>query len=354
MNTMAFVRGLIGLAAATAVISSAGAARAHGGDEVERSPREGSAGPGQGGQAGSEDGGASASREQFTLSVDLVLGWGKAPFAVQNLPTTGAQAITYTYSGATPSDVQSFLFAGSVEVNKHVAIGARLPLSFGTFSPEGSSPDGAAARSTNSFGNIELDAEYGSRASLSRVSTMRIVGSLGVALPTALGDEIPSDLVARNASDVDVNAYDRFSLSRAAAMARGDEDDALFAPKRLGIVPKIALLYQGPSLRIEPSFKVENLVSTSTSLAAPYIGEIVPAVRLGYRVRGVVELALRAWANVRFAAATGDRQTTAAVEPGMALRLRSVVPYAGVIVPVSGLPYSDSFLGVRLGVGGSF
>jgi hypothetical protein len=353
VNTMAFVRGLTGLAAATAVISSAGAARAHGGDEVERSPRE-SAGPGRGEQGESEDGGASGSREQFTLSMDLVLGWGKAPFAVQNLPTTGTQAITYTYSGATPSDVQSLLFAGSFEVNKHAAIGARLPLSFGTFSPEGSSPDGAAARSTNSFGNIEFEAVYGSRVPLSGVSTMRIVGSLGVALPTALGDEIPSDLTTRPASDVDVNAYDRFSLSRAAAMARGDEDDALFAPKRLGIVPKIALMYQGQSLRIEPSFKVENLLSTSTSLASPYLGEIVPAVRLGYRVRRVVELTLRAWANVRFAAATGDRQTTAAVEPGMALQLGSVVPYAGVILPLSGVPYSDSFLGVRLGVGGSF
>jgi hypothetical protein len=353
VNTMAFVRGLMGLAATTVITLGSRAALAHGGDEVERNSTDRSLGSGQAEAAG-EERGAAEGEERVTLNADLVLGWGKAPFAVQNLPTTGTQAVTYSYAGATPSDVQSFIFSGLVEVAKHVEIGARLPLSFATFNPQGASPEGAAARSTNSFGNIELEAEYASRVALAGASTLKLVGILGVALPTALGDEIPSDLVARDASAVDVNAYDRFSLSRAASMARGDEDSALFEPKRLGLVPKVAVSYQGPHLSIEPSLKVENLLSTSSSLAAPYIGEIVPALRVGYRATRVVELVVRAWANVRFAAESGDRGTTAAVEPRIALRFGTVMPYAGAIIPVSGLAYSNSFLGIRLGVAGSF
>jgi len=354
VNTMAFVRGLMGLAAMTAITASSPGALAHGGDEVERNPTDRGLASGRAEAAEEDRGAAAEGEERFTLSADLVLGWGKAPFAVQNLPTTGTQAVTYSYAGATPSDVQSFIFSGLVEVAKHVEIGARLPLSFATFTPQGSSPEGAAARSTNSFGNIEIEAEYGSRVALSGASTLNVVGILGVALPTALGDEIPSDLAARNASAVDVNAYDRFSLSRAASMARGEEDSALFEPRRLGIVPKIAVSYRGPLLSIEPSLKVENLLSTSSSLAAPYIGELVPALRVGYRATRVVELDLRAWANVRFAAESGDRSTTAAVEPRIALRFGTVIPYAGIIIPVTGLAYSDSFLGIRLGVAGSF
>ena len=352
MNRMAFVRRLMGLAASTAIALSSGSARAHGGDEVERSSSDPSVGPDPVAQPPPAAVGATA--WPVTLSVDLVLGWGKAPFAVQNLPGMGSQPITYTYAAATQSDVQSFVFAGSVEVAKHLTLGARVPLSFATFTPPGASPDGAAARSTESFGNLELMAEYGTRTKLSRTSTLGLVTSLAVALPTALGDEIPANLAARDASLVDVNAYDRFSLARAASMSRGEEESALFEPKRLGLVPRLALLYQGPSLSLEPSVKVENLLSVSNSLEAPYIGEIVPGLRVGYRVRRNVELDVRGWANVRFASASGDRRTSAAVEPAVVLRFGPVLPYAGVVVPVGGLPYFDSFFGIRLGVRGSF
>jgi len=350
VKTVSFVRVLVGCAAVASIPFAGSVALAHGGDEmVERTTSERNAGSGPSGQAQREEGGGEGSEGPVTLSLDLVLGWGKAPFAVQNLPTTGTQAITYTVGGATPADVQSFILAGSVEVARNVAFGVRLPVTFATFSP-----DGSAARSTSSFGNIELEAEWATRFALTSASTLSVVGTLGVALPTAQGDEIPPDLTRRDASAVDVNAYDRFSLSRAASMARGDEDGALFEPNRLGIVPKIAAVYRGPRLSIEPSIKVENLLGTSSSLDAPYIGEIVPAVRLGYRVRRVAELTLRAWANVRFAAPSADRTTSAAVEPGITLRFGTVLPYAGVILPVSGLPSDNSFLGIRLGIAAAF
>jgi hypothetical protein len=353
VKTLAFVWRLAGLFAAAAITLASAAAWAHGGDEVDRGSSERSTGAmpeERGGQARGEGRvEAKGAEERFTLSLDMVLGWGNVPFAAQNLPTMQTQALTYTYRDATPSDVQSFVIAGSVEVAKHLALGARLPITFATFSP-----DGSAARSTTSLGNVELEAEYGGRVMSAGPSALSVVGSLGVALPTAQGDEIPPDLLGRDASSVDQNAYDRFSLNRAAALARGDEDSALFEPNRLGIVPKIALLYRGPLLSIEPSVKVENLVATSSSLEAPYIGEIVPAVRVGYRVRKVVELVLRSWATVRFAAASAERRASAAVEPSVALRFGAVLPYAGVILPLSGSPFDDSFFGIRLGVTGSF
>jgi hypothetical protein len=286
--------------------------------------------------------------KRFDVGLDLVLGWGKVPFAVQNLPSTGNRAITYTYRDAAPSDVQSFLLSASGLIAKRLAVGVRLPVTFAAFYPSGS-----ASRSSTSLGNLDLDAEY-RLLGVAETNPLSLFVSLSIALPTAQGDEIPPDLVNRNASDVDQNAYDRFSLNRAATFSRGDEEGALFTPKRLGLAPAISLSYRRGLLSIAPSLKVENLVSTSNSLSAPYIGEVVPVLRLGYRVHRAVELALRAWAVVRFAAPSGDRATTVAVEPRISLRFGSIQPYAGVVLPLTGLPFDGSFFGVRLGVAAAF
>jgi hypothetical protein len=279
------------------------------------------------------------------LDLDLVLGWGKVPFAVQNLPTTGMQAITYSRSDATPSSVQSFVFGGRFEMAKRWSVGARLPFSFASFSPDSSAP-----RSTTAFGNLELAGEY--RAGFSNGA--EVTAALGVALPTAQGDEIPVDLQSRSTQLVDASAYDRFSLSRAAALARGYEENALFEPKRLGIVPKIVLRYARGALAVEPSVKVENLVGTASSLDAGYVGDLVAALRVGYRLRDFVEIALRGWTNVGYAGSDQDKTVSVAVEPSVFFRFGALRPSAGVVVPVAGPPLDGRFVGVRVGLAGVF
>jgi hypothetical protein len=153
---------------------------------------------------------------------------------------------------------------------------------------------------------------------------------------------------------VNAGAFDRWSLSRAAALARGYEDNALFEPDRFGIVPKVALRYRFRALSIEPYVKVENLIGTKKSLDASYVGELVGGLRVGYWVHPRLEVALRGWVNGGFSGASEDRTTAAAIEPQVLAKLGPVEPFLGVLVPVTGPPSDGSFFGVRLGIAGRF
>jgi hypothetical protein len=338
--------GLATVAVATTVLVAAPDARAHGDVDVDRPTVEGS------GQTRVEtaprehaEGAEEEHEDRYRIGLDMVLGWGKAPFAVQNLPGPFVPLLTYTRADQIPSDVQSFILFGSAEIAEHVEVGFRLPFTFASFWPPGS-----AARSATSLGNLELEGEYvvplGRRLKLSL--------GLGVALPTAEGQEIPADLVNQTVSTSNAAAYDRWSLSRAAAFARGYEDNALFDPQRFGLVPRIALSYESRGLSVEPYVKVENLIGTSTLLDASYVGELVGGLRVGYRVHRHVEVALRGWVNVGFAGTSDDKVTAAAIEPMVAFPLGPVRPYAGVIVPLAGPPHDNGYFGARLGLSAAF
>ena len=207
----------VGLAAwvGAAVFSSARAASAHGDVDEERPTRAAPSAPpsvstaaptpppppSEGGpsadalsseaRSGSAESTRGEREDKASVRLDLVLGWGRVPFALQNLPTSGMSSVTYTRADGVNTNVQSLLLGGSFELTEHVKVGLRLPLTFAGFSP-----DGSAGRSTTSVGNLELGGEY--VAFLTR--RLRIIGSLGVTLPTAQGTEIPRDLSGGSAS----------------------------------------------------------------------------------------------------------------------------------------------------------
>jgi hypothetical protein len=356
---MKVAKSLLCAAAAAAVVASGAKAHAHGEVDVERPSAEGHAGAHSGVEAAEEhEGGPEADEgaehagerhheeeEKLKAGIDLVLGWGKVPFAAQNLPTSGSPGVTYTRAEDTSSNVQSFLLGGSYEVAEHVEVGVLLPFTFATFSP-----DASASRSTTSFGNLEVEGAYGAHLA----HGLKLEGALAVALPTAQGDEIPPDLANAPATMVDQTAYDRFSLNRAAASARGYEVNSLFEAKRLGLIPKVALAYRMNALSLEPFLKLENLIATSSSLENKYVGELVPGLRVAYRVQRMFEVAVRGWFNVGFAGGDEDKKTSVAVEPDVLLRFGPFRPYGGVIIPVAGPPSDSKFVGVRLGLVGQF
>jgi hypothetical protein len=282
--------------------------------------------------------------ETVALGADLVLGWGHVPFAVENPPAEGAAAPTYTRQDDVHSSVQSLILGASMEIVEHLGVGVRVPFTFASFFP-----DGSPGRGAQSFGNVELEGEYGRELR----PGLKLYAALGVALPTAAGTEIPEGQTNASAVLVDAPSYDRFSLSRAAASARGYEDNALFEPHRLGIVPKVGAVYRLKGLSIEPYVKVENLVA-ATSQAEGYVGELVAALRVGYEIRNHFEVALKGWVNVGFAGSSDDKTVAAALEPELVLRFGPLRPYAGAIVPIAGPPLDNAFVGVRLGVGASF
>jgi len=337
---------LLTVATAAALLVGARDARAHGDVDVDRPTIEGSGQARVEGAAGEHAGGPEGEHEdRYRVGLDMVLGWGKAPFAVQNLPGPFVPLLTYSRVEKTPSDVQSFILAGSAEVARHVEVGFRLPFTFASFWPGGS-----AARSATSLGNLELEGEY--VVPLGR--RLKLLAGLGIALPTAEGQEIPGGLTSQTVSSSTASAYDRWSLGRAAAFARGYEDNALFEPQRLGLVPKIALSYEARGLSIEPYVKVENLIGTSTLLDASYVGELVGGLRVGYWVHRQVEFAMRGWVNVGFAGTADDTVTAAALEPQVVTRFGPVRAYLGAILPLAGPPLDNGYVGVRLGLSGAF
>jgi hypothetical protein len=348
-----------GVAVVAAAMASGTSARAHG-EEVEKGGGGGStegsasasAGVGAGADEHREGEGEEEEEKKGEAFLDLVLGWGKVPFAVQNLPGSPMnpnQTITYSAADAVPSNVQSIIAGGEYEVAEHIAVGLRIPLTFAGFSP-----DNQTGRATTSLGNIELEGAY--EMHINRA--LEVSGGLGLALPTASGDEIPPDLMNAPAGTVDSTAYDRFSLSRAAASARGYEDNALFEPQRFGIIPKVEAEYHWmKKLTAAAYVKLENLIgtkNTSDTAYHRYIGELVPGIRAGYKIIPQVEPAFRAWLNATFAGSDEDKKTSVAIEPQVIGHLGGFEPYAGVIVPVAGPPQTNGFVGVRIGVAGRF
>jgi hypothetical protein len=333
------------LAALTLAMAEGRDARAHGDVDVDRP--EPPSGPSTDGV--SADGRSDAARpkheERTALTLDLVLGWGKVPFAVQNLPDTGDTELTYSRSDRTQTSVQSLVVVASTELTRGWGAGLRVPLTFASFYPAGS-----PSRATSSFGNVELEGTISAPLGCD----LRLVGSMGVALPTAQGQEVPAGLQHQSAASVPESAYDRGSLSRAAALARGDEDNELFVPQRMGIIPKISLVYRFRRLRIEPTVKLENLIATSSSLQAAYLGELVGALGVAYALHDHLEVAVRGWVAVGYAGTSDDRTTAVALEPQVLLHFGSFHPYAGVILPLTGPPSDQGFIGVRFGFTASF
>lgn len=352
------------VAVAASLALAAGTARAEG-EKTEGKPAEGTAKAevkvGEGGEkaeAGTEgekgegekgEGKEGEGEEKSVVAgLDLVLGWGNVPFATfsPGVLANPAQQQTgiYTRDDSTSSNVQSLIFNLGAEIAEHWGIGARIPVTWATFNPNGSD-----SRSTVAAGNVELEGEYGHHLG----HGLKLIGALGWALPTAEGDEIPPDLAAP-AGTVSPAGFDRFSLSKAAAAARGYEDNALFEPHRMGFIPKIALQYHTAGLTIEPYVKLENLVATSSALENNYVGELVGAVRVGYWVHRQFEVSAKVWFNTTYAGPDEDKKTSASVEPQLVLKFGSVRPYLGFIFPFAGPPNEMSFKGLRLGAAAAF
>ena len=126
--------------------------------------------------------------------------------------------------------------------------------------------------------------------------------------------------------------YDRGSLLRAASLARGNEDDELFAVQRMGVNPKIAFDFHGSDGRLVATLglKWNNLFATgalphncgSGASSCAYQGELVPSFRIGYHARlgdhTGFEPALKVWATATYTGvANGDDSVVFAVEPDL-------------------------------------
>jgi hypothetical protein len=266
------------------------------------------------------------------------------PFAIQQPQGPTGTLPTYAL-GASRVTSETFVLSTMLHLLPHTGFGLRLPFAFGEFSPPSST-----SRGTGALGNLELEIEYERHLS----HHLELFFVLGFSLPTAQGDEIPENLEHLSNGQVDVGALDKGSLNRAASLARGGEETALFELKRFGINPKIGFTYRSGAFSLTPYVKVENLIATTSGADQKYLGELVPAVRAAYRM-GQIEPALKLFAPIVFAGAPPDEKTVGfVVEPQLALHFGNVTPVLGVVIPVAGPAADPLNIGVRAAVATAF
>ena len=214
---------------------------------------------------------------------------------------------------------QSLNLALAYDVTEAVKVYAMLPLGTGgLYSTD--------TRGSTIIGNVSVGAQLGRRLG----KALEVAGALDVALPTANGDELPTraDLTGH----VDQSAYDRFSVQKAISASRGREDTASYAPKHLGLVPRVGVVWTGVDhLELEGFAKYTSLHATGTS--SSYAGSVVVGARGSYRFHEHVDGTLRLWTNIPVA---GDDRAIAAAEPQVRGHFGSIMPIVGVILPMTG------------------
>jgi hypothetical protein len=277
---------------------------------------------------------------------DFVLGFGKSPLTVSN-PTSTAQPQPGARAGDGQVTTESLIVGGAYELFPHTSFGARIPLSFGELHP-----NGGTMRSTGTVGNLELIGEYEKHMS----PHLALVLEMGVSLPTASGQNRPEDLEGLSPNRIDTSTWDKAAVNRAASLARGGEDTALFAVERLGLNPKVGAVYTQGKLRFAGSVKMENLFATTDRNGGEkYVGELVPKVRAAYRATKTIEPALAVYAPITYAGTEpGEDAFGLVVEPQVVGYVGAFRPALGIVLPVVGPASDPTTVGVRLALAAVF
>jgi hypothetical protein len=237
----------------------------------------------------------------------------------------------------------SFLVGLERRLGERITVGARIPLIVADLK---SRTGDASSRSTFLVGNLELEGAF----VIAKGEHWELGGTLEVALPTSGGKEPPAEIAEGAAPNF--HSADRFAASAAASATRGAYETALFAPGRLGIIPKVHLKVHEGGLTVTPMVKVENLLDTTGDAEKSYQGELVGGVRVSYRVARWLEPSANFWATWVFTEKDGF--DVLAIEPGLRFPVGPITPQAGVILPLAGHLADDKAWGVRVALGAEF
>jgi hypothetical protein len=274
---------------------------------------------------------------------DNVFGYGKTPVITTAPIRLGASEKVHSLESVRFSS-QNYDLGVSYEFINDLAIGIELPVTHITYD------SALESRSVWAVGNVELNAEY------VRVIARHVVlvPSLEVALPTAQGEEEPTkaEVDAEPGKARDLTTLDRFSAQRAAAAARGWEENHLFAPHRFGVVPRIGLLFELGKLEIEPYAKMGALFSTRS---APFEGDVVLAIRGAYRIHKLLDAGVRVWTNIPVGGRLPEDESPVGVaEPQVRGHFGAFLPVVGVVLPFAGPLTHPENVGLRIALAAHF
>jgi hypothetical protein len=149
--------------------------------------------------------------KRIVVGADIVYGIGRAGSG--------------TEIGSTPMEfkVASIVLGGRYQADPKIAAYARLPITNGSNDSEG--------YSATAIGNFEMGMSYNSDMG----THTKLPFDIGLYLPLAQGDRFPPP--------EDPARLRTYRVNTMAQWSRGMEEDALFAPHRLSLVPRLALRY---------------------------------------------------------------------------------------------------------------
>ncbi len=292
----------------------------------------------QGDDADSENG------PKLGLEIDWVLGFGKITAVEQKFPGS-LQRDPINVSVVAPYRVQSYVLGAHYRFESF-GLGLRLPLTVGNIRD---AAPGTTGENVFTNGGLEIALDMSRKMS----ETVTVSPRLGLVAPIAQGDAAPASLAG---ASVDKYALYKYTANVAAAMARGNEDDALFWPGRLGVVPSASAHLAIGAVSIDPYAKLPVLVDVHATSTERVRVEAVAGVSAGFDATSWLEPGLRVWAMVPIAAESGMRDPVAVVEPHVRLHssdnaygllLGGVVPFAGALTN----PYAG---GVRASLAAKF
>jgi hypothetical protein len=309
----------------------------------------------------SSEGEGKETTKKYEIGFDAVFGFGKVPAVNQTAPATFGTVPTQTLDNTTVSS-DSYILGFGYWISPKLRVGARIPLVHGVLSPDGLK----TSRGATTFGNIEL--AVGTEIELS--TKLKLLPTLGLALPTSAGLETPEaeEINKEPTAPRNREALDRFSILRAAGASRGNEENAMFAARRFGIVPELALEYRSKKLELEPFVKMDNLLSASSTLKKTYLGEVTVGLRATYELQEWLDVGARVWLNVAFDKEDRDSSVLAILEPQVRFHFGPVTPLVGLLIPVAPFKSTDTntgpvptnpvfdarFIALRLAVGARF
>ncbi|UQA55926.1 hypothetical protein [Polyangium aurulentum] len=211
--------------------------------------------------------------------LDVVIGFGKIRDVRNN-------------SNPTSATVASFVPFFEWRVSEMWAFGVRLPVSTGSVD----GPLGEADNySVSALGNLEASL----RATIKLKRRLRLPVSIAFTLPTGQGDMYPEQ--------ADAGAKPQALVQQAAAGSRGWEEQSLFTPRRLGIVPSVGIRYDTRDMHIAASTKLELMIRTGGGTPAsetegtihnPALNWVTGASFFYDFLDGKVSPGLRAWLAV--------------------------------------------------------
>jgi hypothetical protein len=279
--------------------------------------------------------------------LDMVIGFGKIRDVRNN-------------SNPTSATVASFVPFFEWRVSEMWAFGVRLSVSTGSVDgPLGTADD----YSLSALGNLEASL----RATVRLNRRLRLPVSIAFTLPTGQGDMYPEQ--------ADAGARPQALVQQAAASSRGWEEQSLFTPRRLGVVPSVGIRYDTRNMHVAASTKLELMIRTGGGTPAtategtihnPALNWVTGASFFYDFLDGKVSPGLRAWLAVTtlpVSVGTSDYSgaqfviepdvaSTIFINPNLAVRAG-----VGYVVPLGGhLGGTDAAFisGLRLQAGISF